>query len=169
MGTRGLFGYYHKGNFYVVYNHWDSYPSGLGEAILDEVLSIIKPTQLQSWIERIDSIKVIDPNTKPTPEDVKKTVGSHDLSVSDQSLDDWYCLLRGCQGSLSAVLCSGYLLNHTQQSGEPDWEEYSYILNLDSNSFDYYKYDTLAYSEKFELLDGKFFERMMEKRPEQDE
>ena len=37
MGTRGLKVYRHKGRYFVYYNRWDSYPSGLGRNILCEI------------------------------------------------------------------------------------------------------------------------------------
>jgi len=36
MGTRGLFGF-RRGRYYVVYNHFDSYPSGLGFQLWKEI------------------------------------------------------------------------------------------------------------------------------------
>lgn len=37
MGTRGYIVYVYKGIYYVLYNHWDSYPEGLGEKIVNEI------------------------------------------------------------------------------------------------------------------------------------
>ena len=34
MGTRGLYGFRKNGVDKVTYNHWDSYPDGLGKQIL---------------------------------------------------------------------------------------------------------------------------------------
>lgn len=40
MGTRGLIGFIHKGRRRATYNQWDSYPSGLGDAIIKFILSL---------------------------------------------------------------------------------------------------------------------------------
>ncbi len=40
MGTRGLYIFRYDGKWYVFYNHWDSYPSGLGQDIVKELRTI---------------------------------------------------------------------------------------------------------------------------------
>ena len=40
MGTRGLFVFVYRGKYYVFYNHYDSYPSELGEQIVDELRAV---------------------------------------------------------------------------------------------------------------------------------
>jgi hypothetical protein len=37
MGTRGLLFIRWEGRYYVYYNHYDSYPEGLGEAIVENI------------------------------------------------------------------------------------------------------------------------------------
>lgn len=37
MGTRGLFFIRCRGRYFVYYNHYDSYPEGLGAAIVFEI------------------------------------------------------------------------------------------------------------------------------------
>lgn len=41
MGTRGYIGIRYKGKSYYFYNHWDSYPDGLGAAIVREILKML--------------------------------------------------------------------------------------------------------------------------------
>lgn len=40
MGTRGLYIFRYKNKWYVFYNHWDSYPCGLGTDIIKELKTI---------------------------------------------------------------------------------------------------------------------------------
>lgn len=40
MGTRGHYVFRYKNKWYVFYNHWDSYPSGLGQDIVNELKGI---------------------------------------------------------------------------------------------------------------------------------
>ena len=40
MGTRSYYIFRYKNKWYVFYNHWDSYPSGLGQLIVDELKGI---------------------------------------------------------------------------------------------------------------------------------
>jgi len=37
MGTRGYIVWRCRGRYYVLYNHFDSYPSGLGETLLAQI------------------------------------------------------------------------------------------------------------------------------------
>lgn len=41
MGTSGLFGFVYNGKYYVVYNHYDSYPDGLGQDIINEIKKML--------------------------------------------------------------------------------------------------------------------------------
>jgi len=39
MGTRGIWGYRHKGQYYIIYTQWDSYPEELGKKLVTDVPS----------------------------------------------------------------------------------------------------------------------------------
>jgi len=160
MGTRGIFGFIYKGRRYIVYNHFDSYPSGLGLWLLIEIISLALPScDFSSWIEKLEKIHVIREEEEefanlPEAErrDILSKYGREDVGFPGQC--DWYQALRDCQGSFVRVLDSGYLLPY----GSPDkpmedlkqsWIEYSYILNLDTNQFE--SYDT--FSQKRGVLD----------------
>jgi putative hemolysin len=149
MGTRGLFGFYYRGNFYVVYNHWDSYPEGLGAQIVAELKRAIQENRIGEWIQLLNQLKVVALNVPPTHEDIEKLRPYTDLKVSTQSPTDWYCLLRGCQGSLETVLKCGYIDNCVNDQGEPQWEEYAYIVNYDTNKLDFYEGNQLVNSYDF--------------------
>ncbi|KAL4791253.1 hypothetical protein BDV19DRAFT_393233 [Aspergillus venezuelensis] len=53
MGTRGLLFVRYKGRYFVYYNHFDSYPEGLGEAIVATIPA--DPDKYQAWLERMKS------------------------------------------------------------------------------------------------------------------
>ena len=139
MGTRGLFGFYFKGKYYVCYNHWDSYPSGLGKDLINELSRCIKLNQLDEWIVMLKKLRIVDCNTEPTPDDILRLEPFTDTSVGSGTRKDWYCVLRKTQGSFERVLKSGYLLNHVDENGEPEFEEFAYIVNFDDRSFDFYQ------------------------------
>jgi len=145
MGTRGLFGFLYKGRYYLVYNHFDSYPEGLGRDLVYE----IQHGQIGEWLELLTKLKVIcdDDKTLPTQEDIEKLAPYTELDVSDCSTDDWYCLTHKCQGSFIRVLESGYLLSYLPR-GEMErglvgdiMIEYQYILDFDHNQFIVRSYD----------------------------
>lgn len=152
MGTRGLFGFYYKGKYYVVYNHFDSYPEGLGNIIVYQIINAIENGEFDSWLDQMLALKIVDYDMKPTEEDINKLKEFTNLTVSTQSTSDWYCLLHHCQGSLNKVLKSGYILNHTNKDGLPDFENYAYIINFDTNKFDFYIGEELTESYDFNDL-----------------
>ena len=52
MGTRGFYCFRYKGLYYVIYNHWDSYPDGLGETLVNQLRNL-DPQDLRSLLENI--------------------------------------------------------------------------------------------------------------------
>ena len=56
MGTRGLLGYVIKGKKKGSYNHWDSYPVGLGWAIMKWIRSL-SDADITKMIEQLEKIE----------------------------------------------------------------------------------------------------------------
>ena len=79
----------------MIYNHFDSYPSGLGEMLLEEIIEMIKNNEIEKWIEMLINIKIV----YETDED-----------------EDWYSKLRENQGSFKKTLESGYILTNCAES-----------------------------------------------------
>ena len=128
MGTRGKFGFFYKGKYYICYNNYDSYPSSLGVHLILELIR----ADLDEWIKLLENITEVSEDIKPTPEDIEKLEKYTDLTVSDESTEDWYCLLKMTQGSFYRVLHSGYMEN---VHDVPKDEEYIYVLDLDEKVF----------------------------------
>ena len=87
MGTRGAYGFYKDKMYKVSYNHWDSYPEGLGFNIVD----YISHAGLTGLIEDFNKIELIDPKSKPTKKQIEKCAATTDLNVSEGSTDDSAC------------------------------------------------------------------------------
>ena len=51
MGTRGLRAYRHRKKYYIFYNHFDGYPSHLGQAVASEIPQ--DPEKYDSWVEEV--------------------------------------------------------------------------------------------------------------------
>lgn len=144
MGTRGVFGFYYKGKYYVVYNHYDSYPEGLGKDLIDELKHAIALDQLCVWKVLLSQINVVSDATPPTQEDIEILVSYTDLKVGTRSVNDWYCLLHKCQGSFIKTLHSGYIYNHVDdKNGLPEWEEYGYIVDFDNKKLLFHDHDKI--------------------------
>jgi hypothetical protein len=162
MGTRGLFGFYYKNKYYMVYNHMDSYPDYLGKMLVAEIVNAIKNNTFNGWLTKLLSLKIISESNPPTPtdDDVLKLVGYTELRVSTQSNLDWYCLLRGCQGSYLAVLDSGYLLQNSDEPCCDLYIEYCYVVNFDNDTFDFYNHGRMKSVSLKDLTDDYFKEKV---------
>jgi len=138
MGTRGAMGFRIDGQDKVTYNHWDSYPSGLGIEILEEVskMSIEEMTKIARNI-----VLITDREQPPTPEQKEALKSYTNLGVGEQSDDDWYCVLRNAQGGLSSWLNHGltYMIDSQDFLKDSLFCEYAYIVNLDEMVFEFYK------------------------------
>jgi len=64
MGTRGILGFITKGVRKGIYNHFDSYPSGLGDAIIKFILAHTDEEldQMVGKIEQVSSQVSLDGN-----------------------------------------------------------------------------------------------------------
>lgn len=142
MGTRGFIAFAANGELKVAYNHYDSYPSGLGSSILKWLQKTLSasdtaPFQLR---EQIKALRVIKHGEKPTPEDVKRLRPWTDLGVSEQSTDDWYCLLRNTQGNVSAMLAAGVIEDSGYFPADSLFAEWGYVIDLDGDGgFEVYR------------------------------
>jgi hypothetical protein len=138
MGTRGAIGFRLDGQDKVTYNHFDSYPSGVGAELLTELCGIKNWEAVKTAVR---NITFIDQNEPPTEEQIELCAEFTDLGVGDQSTSDWYCLLRGAQGSLAPYLTGKLPFmsdNHTFLLASV-FCEYAYIVNLDDMTLEFYK------------------------------
>jgi hypothetical protein len=136
MGTRGIYGFRKNNEDKLTYNHFDSYPDYLGIAVVD----FCKTTNLQKLNDIYDRIVLIDSNKKPTAEQITDCLKWANLEVSEQSSNDWYCLLRKAQGDLTAYT-SGlkYMSKDNDFIKDSLFCEFGYIINLDNNKLEFWK------------------------------
>ncbi|KAF2750127.1 hypothetical protein M011DRAFT_231055 [Sporormia fimetaria CBS 119925] len=86
MGTRGLFVVKWRGRYYVYYNHWDSYPGGLGQTILEGI-----PDGRQSPSKYEEWLRALRARFSRLKDDLDRQV----LTISIQTLLDGQQLGRG--------------------------------------------------------------------------
>ena len=143
MGTRGAFGFRVDGKDKVMYNHWDSYPSGLGQKVVD----FIKETTDDELKKIANNIVLVDEDKTPTTaqkkavRDFEKTNDTvvSDISVSTRTLDDWYCLLRNAQGEFEMYKKGlEYMISAEDFLQDSLFCEYAYIINVDSGMLEVY-------------------------------
>ena len=131
MGTRGAIGFRINGQDKIMYNHFDSYPDGLGEDMVKYAKSIVK--SVASVRKKVTNLRGVDEGSKPDAETIAKAQALDvvDLTVSNRSLDDWYCVLRGIQGDLDKTLEVGVYVDSSDFLSDSLFCEYAYIINFD--------------------------------------
>jgi len=136
MGTRGTYGFRLNGEDLVQYNHWDSYPSGLGITILE----FIRSTTTDEMRKIAQGLILVDENSTPTPEQIEECKQWANIKVSRQSTKDWYCLLREAQGNPVAWKNGlRYVIDSHEFMGDSLFCEWGYIVNLDEGILEIYK------------------------------
>ena len=135
MGTKGFLGIRRNGQNHITYSHFDSYPDALGFDVMDAVdaLLIDRP----SFQRKADDLKPV--SGSPTAQDIKHLEPWTDLSVSKQSTADWYCLLRGTQGDLAAILDAGCYMDVSDQPLDSLRCKWGYLVNLDDDVIEVFR------------------------------
>lgn len=135
MGTRGCYGFRKNGTDKLTYNHFDSYPSYLGEIMV----KFCKETSIKEMNEIFDKIILVDESSMPTKEQIAECIKFYDGTVSNQTPDDWYCLLRNAQGNPSAYKTGlKYMTDCADFIKDSLFCEYAYIINLDTNCLEFW-------------------------------
>lgn len=141
MGTRGALGVRLGGHDKIAYNHFDSYPDALGHDTIKALTVLLadRPTFEQAVKDLQPVPKDAEGNAiKPTPEQIEKLKQYADTGVSNQSLTDWYCLLRQAQGDLQKTVCAGFYEDSNDFMKDSLFCEYAYIANLDDHVLECY-------------------------------
>lgn len=135
MSTRGSYGFRKNGIDKLTYNHSDSYPEWLGKEMVD----FCRSTPIEQMNIIYDSIIMVSAREKPTRSQIKKCAAYYDKTVSDKTINDWYCLLRNTQGNL-APYKNGlrYMLNYGNFVRDSLFCEYAYIINLDTEKLEFW-------------------------------
>ncbi|KAJ7033442.1 hypothetical protein C8F04DRAFT_1104747 [Mycena alexandri] len=86
MGTRGYRVYRHKGYYHVHYNHYDSYPSGLGVKVASEV-PLGDEEVYQKWLKKLR--EALDHHFEQNRELIGTESGAYYISTEAPSNDLW--------------------------------------------------------------------------------
>lgn len=150
MGTRGLFGLRKNNKDKTTYNHYDSYPSYLGEIMVE----FIKNNSLKKMNELYDKLIMIDEEfktsqfTKEQKEKYKEFMKkqdffSHTLDELNTCKDiSMYCFLYEFQGKLEKY--NEYpeidlMIEYSDFIKNSLFCEWAYIINLDTNKLEIWK------------------------------
>ena len=140
MGTRGALGFRASEQDKLTYSHFDSYPSGLGEAVLGWLRAEVAAGHETQIREAAQNIRLVtDKSQKPTTEDIERLRKWSDTGVSTGRIDDWYCLLRNTQGDPAAILEAGVMEDSHTFMDDSLFCEWAYIVNFDTRELEVYK------------------------------
>lgn len=146
MGTSGKYGFYYEGKYYWFYNHWDSYPSGLGADLIMQLEYAIDNNLFDAWKCKLSNMKYVNDDNIPSEDDINRLEKYTDLTVGSQSTNDWYCLTRKCQGSIQNTIDSGVCIDIIYP-----FVVFGYLINFDDNTFTCYG-DSKEFVYKFDDL-----------------
>lgn len=138
MGTRGSFGVRIDGENKLFYNHWDSYPTGLGRDLQKQINSMRLNWGMDEIRRRAKELRSVDEDSHPTEIEKRKYQQYADARVSSQSLDEWYVLLRNLQGDLVGTLEAGVGIVNNGFIKDSLFCEWAYILDLDLEILEVY-------------------------------
>ncbi|KAJ3507441.1 hypothetical protein NLJ89_g6303 [Agrocybe chaxingu] len=164
MGTRGLLGFIIGAQRHADYNHYDSYPDALGHDIVAFLLSLKGPEDYEKMAGLVRNITWVDEASTPSPELQRKysELGFSNPQVSNQSLEEWYCLLDKMQGAAALPAIQNGDLEHLVESidfiEDTLFCEWAYFIDFENR-----KFETWAYGEK---LDEVAFQVLVEKGQE---
>lgn len=153
MGTRGSITFVANGEAKTCYNHFDSYPEGLGVEMLR--FARRRARQTRKLKADIMALTVVTDDTPITPEIEDKLAKWTDRNVGgrmtpngfDNSLN-WYQLLRDTQGDPDAILTAGFMEDASEFPFDSLFCEYSYVIDADARTFEVYKgFQTKAHAE----------------------
>lgn len=140
MGTRGIMGFRVGGVDHLSYNHFDSYPSGLGASMFLDLKSMLGDWGLETLKENAQAVRLVtDDEATPTTEEMEKLSEHFDNGVSTGSPDEWYALLRELQGELRRTINSGYMIDSHNFVNDSLFCEWGYIVNLDDEVMEVYR------------------------------
>lgn len=149
MGTQGLVGWVIDGEVKAAYNHFDSYPSGLGTNVFTYVRERLD--SVEGWRERVRGVEMVNETTPGLPES-NEALASEDLlrrareaglvntSVGGRSKDvTVYQALRDAQGDLTAYEKVQAMPDSREFAADSLFCEWGYLVNLDDGKVEVYK------------------------------
>lgn len=135
MGTRGAVVLVVYGNEKTMYNHWDSYPSGLGEDVLGWITGAIEEGREDEFRFKTVALQPV-PDREPTPEEMERYAEYRDPNVNGG--EGWYSLLRHAQGDLTKTLTAGLYEPANDFPLDSLFCEWAYVVDFDARTFEAY-------------------------------
>jgi hypothetical protein len=130
MGTRGVVGFRMNNKDYITFNHWDSYPAGLGEDVMDFIREYKdKLLVLESKVEALTLVDDSEDNwmryqhRRPMENFAGSTLTQKDVDGYD----------------LHTILEVGVMMDNTAFANDSLFCEWGWIINLDTRTLEVYR------------------------------
>lgn len=146
MSARGFFGFRINGQDKITYNHGDSYPEYLGDAVVEWVRAAFSPTRYEATKAAVRALEVVDdPEAIASSQHIQKVGMSYlEMSVGggngtkDTDIT-YYRLLRGAHPSegIEHVLAAGVMIRFE----DPD-VDYGYLVDINYETVEFYDWYT---------------------------
>lgn len=138
LGTSGAYGFHRKGIDKITFNKFDSYPSCLGENIVEFIMN----TSIDEMNEVFDNIILVDEKSKPTNEQANECEGYFENfggMIPNLNKDNWCALLFKVQGRLGLYKNDlKYMIEGNNCIRKSILCHWGYIINLDNNELEIY-------------------------------
>ena len=135
MGTRGLVGFHLDGKNYLSYNHWDSYPSGLGQEVVEFIKSRLSTIEYMK--DEVRALKFVNSNDQVPADEIEKYAKYNEGNVGEDGT--WYQVLHKTQGNLGLILESGVMTDDRDFALDSLFCEWGYVVNLDAMTLEIYR------------------------------
>lgn len=136
MSTRGAIGFRVNAVDKVTYNHFDSYPGGIGI----DVVNFISKTALSTLKKTALRIQLVTDEEEPTVAQISECDKFYNPNVGGQDKVTWYSLLREAQGRLDVYKKElKYMKDASDFLKDSLFCEYAYIINVDTGMLEFYK------------------------------
>lgn len=136
MGTRGLMGFVVDGEVKATYNHFDSYPSGLGVQVGAFAATLVGD-RLAEMADAVRGLRLVNDQDTPSENERKNFAKFADPGVSTGQ--DWYSLLRETQGDPEKTLDAGVMIDSLSFAHDSLFCEWGYLVNFDTGMIEVYR------------------------------
>jgi hypothetical protein len=137
MGTRGALGFVVDETAKITYNHFDSYPDGLGDDTLAWLRTTLDEGREQEVRDQARALVAVDEDSEPTAEEWERFGHLADRNVSTGQ--DWYALLRDTQGDAGKILEAGAYADASTFPLDSLFCEWAYLVDFDTRTFEVYE------------------------------
>ena len=140
MSTRGFVGFVADDTEKIAYCHSDSYPEGLGCAVLGWLRSDTAD-DLTKLREQVLALRLVaDFDEVPTDEEIERLSRYLNRRVGERSERvTWYQLLRETQGNPGRMLDAGVIEDASEFPLDSLFAEWGYVVDLDAETFEVYR------------------------------